>query len=215
MLARALFRPALRQIVASQSLVRPSVRALSRSDSEFLSWVEEQLEHEKARNVSDLSGGWSKPKSEGAIGIINREKDGEKVTVRFNLNGSMPTLEEQDLMEEKGEEPLCLPDFEIIVEKTGGKKIWLNCQYNMDDEAHDDDDAFDIISVMIGDDSAELPYVMNTDSMDASFYDQLMNFIEQRGIDEKFLEDLAVSATDLENNLYRQSLVDMKDFFKN
>jgi len=56
--------------------------------------------------VSDLSGGWSKPKSEGAIGIINREKDGEKVTVRFNLNGSMPTLEEQDLMEEKGEEPL-------------------------------------------------------------------------------------------------------------
>ena len=67
----------------------------------------------------------------------------------------------------------------------------------------------------IGDDSAELPYVMNTDAMDASFYDQLMNFIEQRGIDEKFLEDLAVSATDLENNLYRQSLVDMKDFFKN
>jgi len=35
------------------------------------------------------------------------------------------------------------------VEKTGGKKIWLNCQYNMDDEAHDDDDAFDIISVMV------------------------------------------------------------------
>ena len=107
MFARALFRPATRQIVASQSsLVRPSVRALSRSDSEFLSWVEDQLEHEKARNVSDLSGGWSKPKADGAIGVINKEKDGEKVTVRFNLNGSMPTLEEQDLMEEKGEEPL-------------------------------------------------------------------------------------------------------------
>jgi hypothetical protein len=107
MFARALFRPAIRQIVASQSsLVRPSVRALSRSDSEFLSWVEDQLEHEKPRNVSDLSGGWSKPKADGAIGVINKEKDGEKITVRFNFNGSMPTLEEQDLMEEKGEEPL-------------------------------------------------------------------------------------------------------------
>lgn len=106
MFARALLRPAVRRIVASQSLVRPSIRTLSRTDSEFLSWVEEQLDHEKPRNVSDISGGWSKPKADGAIGTITKDKDGEKITVRFNLNGSMPTLEEQDVMEEKGEEPL-------------------------------------------------------------------------------------------------------------
>ena len=33
-----------------------------------------------------------------------------------------------------------LPDFEVIVEKGSGKKVWINCQYNLDDEAHEDDD---------------------------------------------------------------------------
>ena len=48
----------------------------------------------------------SKIEIEGAIGKVSKTQGNENVTVRFNLNGAMPTLAEQDEMEANNEEVL-------------------------------------------------------------------------------------------------------------
>lgn len=56
---------------------------------------------------------------------------------------------------------------------------------------------------------------MNMDAMDPTFYDQIYNFLEERGVTEQFVEDMAVAATDVENNLYRGALENLRTFIKN
>jgi hypothetical protein len=91
--------------LAPRQITTSSIRSLSKSDSELLNYLDDQLEQEKARNIGAISG-WGPIKVEGAIGSMEKKHGEEKISVRFNLNGAMPSLEEQDQMEEAGEEPL-------------------------------------------------------------------------------------------------------------
>ena len=106
MLSRAFARFASRSLrLAPVQISQPSTRFLSKSDSEFLNYLDDQLDHEKPRNIGTISG-WSKIEIEGAIGKVSKTQGNENVTVRFNLNGAMPTLAEQDEMEANNEEVL-------------------------------------------------------------------------------------------------------------
>lgn len=106
MLFRGLTRLASRSLrLAPLRITQPTTRFLSKSDSEFLNYLDDQLDHEKPRNIGNISG-WSKIEVEGAIGKVNKTHGSENVTVRFNLNGAMPTLAEQDEMESNNEEVL-------------------------------------------------------------------------------------------------------------
>ena len=66
----------------------------------------------------------------------------------------------------------------------------------------------------IASDETDFPYVMNMDAMDPAFYDQIFNFLEDRGITEKFVEEMSTTSTDVENNLYRETLEALKSFIK-
>lgn len=220
MFSRISLRPIMRSLkLAPRQITTSSIRSLSKSDSELLNYLDDQLEQEKARNIGAISS-WGPIKVEGAIGSMEKKHGEEKISVRFNLNGAMPSLEEQDQMEEAGEEPLCLPDFEVIIEKDGKKKIWINCIYDVEEPeeaptADDEEtDAFEIISLTIASDETDFPYVMNMDAMDPAFYDQIFNFLEDRGITEKFVEEMSTTSTDVENNLYRETLEALKSFIK-
>ena len=50
----------------------------------------------------------------------------------------------------------------------------------------------------------EEPYVLNMDVMEDDFYDGMYSFIEDRGINDEFCEELVSICTDLEANNYRQ-----------
>lgn len=56
------------------------------------------------------------------------------------------------------------------------------------------------------------PYVLNMDVMEDDFYDGMYSFLEDRGINDEFCEELVSICTDLEANNYRQLLIDMKSF---
>jgi len=106
MLSRRVLVPMIRSLkLAPQRICAPISRSLSKTDSELLNYLEEQLDHEKTRNIGTIEG-WSAIEVDGAIGSMKRTKDNETVTVRFNLNGAMPTLDEQDEMEKNNEEVL-------------------------------------------------------------------------------------------------------------
>ena len=105
MLRRVLMPVARSLKLAPQMICAPSIRSMSKTDSELVNYLDDQLEQEKSRNIGNVDG-WSKIEVDGAIGSMTKTHGAEAITVRFNLNGAMPTLDEQDKMEEDGDEPL-------------------------------------------------------------------------------------------------------------
>merc|ERR1712136_437287 len=119
------------------------------------------------------------------------------IKVRFSTNGIMPSLEDQDELEERGKEVLCYPAFEVVCERPGKKSIFVACQMENPALSHEDD---------------ESPYILNMDVMEDEFYDGILGFLEERGITDEFIENLCHVATDIENNKYRDLLLGLKDF---
>merc|ERR1711970_970093 len=97
---------------------------MSKADSELVNDVNYQLENESNRALPTLKG-WSSCETTGALGVIHKDHGSEKITVRFMVNGIMPTLAEQDRLEEEGQEVLCYPQFEVNIEKAN-KKAYLS-----------------------------------------------------------------------------------------
>ena len=96
---RALLRPVLRRFSASQRLQQ------TRIESQLSKYIQEQLDHEDSRLLPEING-WSTTKVEGQLATVFRESAGQKVTVQFGVNGTMPTLEEQDAIENDNREIL-------------------------------------------------------------------------------------------------------------
>ena len=57
-------------------------------------------------------------------------------------------------------------------------------------------------------------YTLNTDSLDWALYDHLMDFLEDRGIDNTFADELVELSTALEHQEYITFLEDLKSFVK-
>jgi hypothetical protein len=93
------------QTTGSVELGQTGSVKMSKSDSELVNYVNYQLENERDRALPTLNG-WSPCETTGALGVITKDHGAEKITVRFMVNGIMPTLEEQDRLEEEGQEVL-------------------------------------------------------------------------------------------------------------
>jgi len=199
--------------VTQRPLTLTSRLSLSKIDADMVNYVEQQIGGEKERALSAIKG-WSTVSVEGSLGVMTKEgTNGEKLTVRLNTNGTMPQKEEQDELEEAGKEVLCHPDFEVIIEKGDGMKcMFFNCSVETDVDNGEDVDPFEIHSVSMADKDEKEPYVLNMDVMEDDFYDGMYSFLEDRGINDEFCEELVSICTDLEANNYRQLLIDMKSF---
>ena len=88
--------------------------------------------------------------TEGALGVFTKESGAEKITIRFNTNGTLPKVEEQYELEDAGKEVRCYPDFEVIIEKNGQKCMFFNCTVeDVDAEGEGDADPFEIHSISV------------------------------------------------------------------
>ena len=55
---------------------------------------------------------------------------------------------------------------------------------------------------------------MNMDAMEDQFYDGICLFLEERGINDEFCQEMVRCATDMESNLYINSMSRLNDFLK-
>jgi hypothetical protein len=203
----------------STSIVRPvrltTSTLMSKVDSEMVNYVNDQLGHETARTIPTIKG-WSECVIEGALGSMSKQHGNETIKVRFSTNGIMPSLEDQDELEERGKEVLCYPAFEVVCERPGKKSIFVACQMENPALSNEDDsedaDPYEIINISVGSEDDESPYILNMDVMEDEFYDGILGFLEERGITDEFIENLCHVATDIENNKYRDLLLGLKDF---
>jgi len=160
---------------------------------------------------------------------LTKTHGSEKITIRFNVNQTV----EPDMHDAMGEETqgqqqeehetrmTARPDFEVEIAK-GGVKLCFSCAYmeqRTDEDAmptegelgHDDLFAIHEVFVSTGE-SHDHVYSSTGDMMDGNLYEHLMDYLAERGIDEKFAQDLIKFSTHYEHAQYVALLQKIRDF---
>ncbi|XP_042371801.1 complement component 1 Q subcomponent-binding protein, mitochondrial, partial [Plectropomus leopardus] len=148
--------------------------------SDFLSdEIKEEKKIQKSKTLPKMSGGWELEMN-GTEAKLTRSVAGEKITVTFNVNNSIPPNfeEEADQGQQKSpEEPeiVSTPNFVVEVTKQAAKhSLVFDCQFPEDEmgrgEGEEESDIFAIREVSFqpeGDSEwKETSYTLNTDSLD-------------------------------------------------
>ncbi|EGV93951.1 complement component 1 Q subcomponent-binding protein, mitochondrial isoform X1 [Cricetulus griseus] len=200
-------------------------------DKAFVEFLTDEIKEEKKiqkhKSLPKMSGNWELEVN-GTEAKLSRKVAGEKITVTFNINNSIPPTfgggEEEPSQDQKTEEQepelTSTPNFVVEVTKSDGKKtLVLDCHYPEDEFGNEEDsDIFSIkeVSFQATGDSEwrDTNYTLNTDSLDWALYDHLMDFLEDRGVDNNFADELVELSTALEHQEYITFLEDLKGFVK-
>ncbi|XP_034033433.1 complement component 1 Q subcomponent-binding protein, mitochondrial [Thalassophryne amazonica] len=195
---------------------------------EFLSdEIKEEKKIQKNKNLPKMSGDWQLLMNGTEI-KLTRNVSGEKVSVTFNVNNSIPPNfeEEADQGDQKApEEPeiKSTPNFVVEVTKPNSDhSLVFDCHYPEDEMSHgegeEESDIFAVREVSFqpeGDaEWKETSYTLNTDSLDWALYDHLMDFLADRGVDNTFADELTELSTAIEHQQYIKFLEDLQSFVK-
>uniref|UniRef100_F6ZVW0 Complement component 1 Q subcomponent-binding protein, mitochondrial n=1 Tax=Monodelphis domestica TaxID=13616 RepID=F6ZVW0_MONDO len=108
--------------------------------------------------------------------------------------------------------------FAEILKKNPPKGKKAQEEQEVGQEEEDESDIFSIreVSFQPASDSEwkDTNYTLNTDSLDWALYDHLMDFLADRGVDNKFADELVELSTALEHQEYINFLEDLKGFVK-
>ncbi|XP_052454523.1 complement component 1 Q subcomponent-binding protein, mitochondrial isoform X1 [Carassius gibelio] len=202
--------------------------------AEFLTdEIKEEKKIQKDKSLPKMSGGWELELN-GTEAKLNRSLSGEKITITFNVNNSIPPQLEEDpehAQKSPEDEPdiVSTPNFVVEVTKPGVKSsLVFDCHFPEDElfvseqtahgEAEEESDIFAIREVSFqpeGDaEWKETSYTLNTDSLDWALYDHLMGFLADRGVDNTFADELIELSTALEHQEYIKFLENLSTFVK-
>ncbi|KAM8814790.1 complement component 1 Q subcomponent-binding protein, mitochondrial [Rhynchonycteris naso] len=204
-------------------------------DKAFVEFLNDEIKEEKKiqkhKSLPKMSGGWNLEVN-GTEAKLVRNVSGEKITVTFNINNSIPPTfegEEEQQQQSQGQkaeeqepELTSTPNFVVEVIKSDGKKaLVLDCHYPEDEVGQEEESESDIFSIRevsfqsTGESEwKDTNYTLNTDSLDWALYDHLMDFLADRGVDNTFADELVELSTALEHQEYITFLEDLKSFVK-
>ncbi|KAL6068315.1 hypothetical protein STEG23_002926 [Scotinomys teguina] len=163
-----------------------------------------------------MSGDWKLEVNRTEAKLL-RKVAGEKITVTFNINNSIPPTfdgEEEPSQGQRAEEQepelTSTPNFVVEVTKSDGKKTpVLDCHYPEDEIGQEDEAKSVIFSIKevsfqaTGDSEwRDTNYTFNTD------------FLADQGVDNTFTDELVELSTALEHQEYITFLEDLKSFVK-
>ncbi|KAM6907832.1 complement component 1 Q subcomponent-binding protein, mitochondrial [Xenentodon cancila] len=194
--------------------------------------IKEEKKIQKNKTLPKMSGGWELEMN-GTEAKLTKQVSGEKITVTFNINNSIPPnfeeeveqgqQQQQQKSQEEEPEIVSVPNFVVEVTKQAGKhSLVFDCHFPEDEISHgegeDESDVFAIREVSFqpeGDlDWKETSYTLNTDSLDWALYDHLMDFLADRGVDNTFADELTELSTAIEHQEYIKFLEDLQGFVK-
>ncbi|XP_029784637.1 complement component 1 Q subcomponent-binding protein, mitochondrial, partial [Suricata suricatta] len=204
----------------------------TQGDKAFVEFLNDEIKEEKKiqkhGSLPKMSGGWELEVN-GTEAKLVRKVAGEKITVTFNINNSIPPTfdgeeeppQQGQKVEEQEPELTSTPNFVVEVIKNGGKKaLVLDCHYP-EDEVGQEEEESDIFAIRevsfqsVGEaEWKDTNYTLNTDSLDWALYDHLMDFLADRGVDNTFADELVELSTALEHQEYITFLEDLKGFVK-
>jgi len=189
----------------------------TKGDGDIVRFLAEEIANEK-QNQKTLPRleGWE-VKAEGAEVTLTRMVSGDKVIVSLNVNHTVDSAEPDD---GAGEAPemLSRPNFEVDIVKSNGKTLSFTCNYLHPEELQQDgeDDLFAIEEVTMydGDNISDKNYAVAGDILDGYLYDLFMAMLAERGIDNKFVDDLSSWCSAHEHSQYINLLQEIEKFAK-
>ncbi|XP_069470701.1 complement component 1 Q subcomponent-binding protein, mitochondrial [Ambystoma mexicanum] len=194
--------------------------------AEFLTdEIKEEAKIQKHKNLPKMTGGWELELN-GTEAKLVRKISGEKITVTFNTNNSIPPsfdeADEEKKADEKEPDLVSTPNFVVEVSKQDSRhNLVLDCHYPEDEIGQGEEEESDIFSIRevsfqpTGEtDWKDTSYTLGTDSLDWALYDHLMDFLADRGIDNTFADELIELSTALEHQEYIKFLEELKSFVK-
>uniref|UniRef100_A0A673BR58 Complement component 1 Q subcomponent-binding protein, mitochondrial n=1 Tax=Sphaeramia orbicularis TaxID=375764 RepID=A0A673BR58_9TELE len=227
------FRPKL----FSSKVLNPSVscgvgvctrKVTKRSETSCTTKSKRRRKIQKNKSLPRVSGGWDL-QTNGTEAKLTRTVSGEKITVTFNVNNSIPPNFEEEAEQgqqktpEEEPEIVSTPNFVVEVTKQAAKhSLVFDCHFPEDEVSHgegeDESDIFAIREVSFqpeGEaDWKETSYTLNTDSLDWALYDHMMDFLADRGVDNTFADELMELSTAMEHQEYIRFLEELQNFVK-
>lgn len=168
---------------------------------------------------------------------LTRKLNDEVITVKFNVNGTVDSLDEPEFEGPPSQQPpppqaemKARPDFLVEVQKPSGRMLVFTCrmygdeddfgQAQPEDEQKGDKFEIESFSVLNKDDIDEFGewddnvYMADGSIADGQMYDLLMNYLDERGISAEFADHVIEYATHYEHNQYVQLLEKMRTFIE-
>lgn len=204
-----------------------SCRSLhTEGDEKLASFLDKEIKDEqKSEQPVTSIPGWD-IKTDGTGVILTKTFKDEVIKVEFDVNDSVDSQEHIY----DGTEPSAPPDlvskppFEVEIKKKSGRKVRFFCEFSVpepqfvesDGTAPQDsvEDQFSIVEVRLDEDSKsgqlDKSYTHSAAVMDGTLYDMLMDMLDERGIDDEFINNMVGYATSYEYKLYLNFLQNLK-----
>lgn len=209
----------------------------TQADSELMSFLKEEIQHEKDASSKVPSSKLFEAKLDGTHVSLEREHNGEKIVLSFDLNeninqdegGADTASAEVDDEEAFIGKIVSYPLFTVEITKKTGHTLKFYCEFNTDlsdDFVSDGEGEVEraapemvhIINVAVmdspGKDKKKTIYCAETENMDSNLYVMLLNMLAERGVDNEFCQWLLDYSTAQEQQHYIKFLEDLQDFVK-
>jgi len=181
-------------------------------------YLEKDIEAEKkeAKPLPKITG--FEVKTDGPNVTLTRDFQGETITVKFSVNGSLTNgFDDQEPEKGASEADTGLkshPVFTVDIKKKD-QILSFTCDF-MTDEVADEknaDEDFNINELAIhSGDWNENVYTVDASVLDENLYDLLLNLLDERGIGPAFATELSKFSFEYEHNQYISLLEKMKNF---
>jgi len=212
----------------------PGFRRYSTTKSESSSLVDflkDEIEAEKKLGKQQLAGAQQpgipgfQIKPDQREVVLTKQHGSEKITVTFDVNhtiDSEATAETDPEKAQQSQEPPAMvskPNFTVQIDK-GDQKLVFECsfvepEYEEGAQGEDYADLFNIeeIYMYTGEYTEKNKiYAVSGGIIDGTLYDHLMNYLEERGVNNEFVQNLSRYATFYEHGQYVQLLQKLRDF---
>jgi len=232
----------IRETNARQTKFLPSTTNISqfrqfsttKTESSLVDFLKDEIEAEKKLGKQQLAGAQQpgiagfQVKTDQREVVLTKQHGAEKITVTFDINHTVDSdaASETEVAEkpaEASQEPPLMvskPNFIVEVQK-GDQKLAFECAFVEPDYSGETPpeeeyaDMFNIEEVYMytGEFSEKNKiYAVSGGIIDGTLYDHLMNYLEERGIDNEFAQNLSRYATFYEHGQYVSLLQKLRDF---
>jgi len=215
---------------AGAGSLRNNYATQSKGDKELISFLAEEIATEtkgkKSTPPAKALDTFTITTNQSEV-TFTKKYNNEEITLSLNVNHTVDTDPDQgdeaDSRGEKGQqqnvEMRSKPNFDIDIKK-GSQTLSFSCSFLHEESSPDAqeeyNDVFLIEEITLYDgECKDETYAVAGDILDGYLYDLFMNMLEERGINNEFVEKLSEFSTDYEHDLYVDMLRKLQTFFQN
>ncbi|KAA0201335.1 hypothetical protein HAZT_HAZT003997 [Hyalella azteca] len=183
-------------------------------DQELAKFLQQEIADEKKSVVPGLPSkfGDFTVKTNDAQMILYRKFNDETITITLDVNHSVDTDSEAQVTEDSGEAELrSRPSFEVDV-AVASRVLSFTCSFMDAGEVAETDEQNAIPVTIYDGEWTDETYCVSGDILDPQLYDHLMNYLEERGVSEEFVDKLSGLCSDYEHSLYVGLLEKLQSF---